>query len=155
MATCGLTSGPNGFSSYGFAKFFGLGDIYGNGYTWIDGITFNSTTVKIAKDNLATTTYGSEISVSMNSTITSGRLDDIQGVGDYLFYPKKITNSTNSSYYGDRTNIPTSSTYNLCMTAHYGGGSSSSTYANYCGLFGLTAATDGSSSDRYARLIFL
>lgn len=154
MATCGLTSGSSGFGSYGFAKLFGLGDIYGNGYTWIDGITWNASNVKIAKDNLAPTTYGAEISTSVSAAKTSGRLDDIQGIGDYLFFPKKISDSNNSSFYGDRVEFTSATTYDFCMTAPYGG-SSSSTYANYCGLFGMVTASDFSNSDRYARLIFL
>lgn len=156
LTTCGMTSGKNGsHSSYYFAKLFGLGDIYGNGYTWIDGVQFNNANIKIAKDNLTATVYESAISIPLDTgSATSGRLDDIQGVGSYLFAPKKITNSTNAQYYGDRIEYATNTTYNYCMTANYAG-SSSSTYTNYLGLFGMTLTADGSSGDRYARLIFL
>lgn len=155
MATCGLTSGPNGFGSYGFAKLFGLGDIYGNGYTWIDGIVANATGLKIAKDNLATTTYGNVIPITYDTSTTYGRLDDIQGINDYLFYPKKLTDATDSKFYGDYVEKTTSTSYYPFTTAYYGGGSSSSYYANFCGLFGMSCTADSSSSDRYARLIFL
>ena len=155
LTTCGMTSGKNGSnSSYYFAKLFGLADIYGNGYTWIDGVELGVSSVKIAKDNLTPTSLTTYSTPLDSSSSANGRLDDIQGIGSYLFYPKKMTNNNNSLYYGDRTELFADSYFYNCMTANYAG-SSSSTYSNYLGLFGMTATSDYSSSDRYARLIFL
>ena len=134
-------------------KLFGVEDVWGNGYTIVDGIFLKKDNVRIAKDNLKCSEEydsGRDISVPLQEgSYTSGRLEDIQGVGAQLFYPKRIANASSDKFYSDRFAVSTSTTLSICRTSYYSS-------SDHLGLFGgeYYGATS-SSTDMYSRLIML
>lgn len=154
-ATAGLTSGSSGLggNDYRYAKLFGLGDIYGSGYTVLDGLFATSTYLRVSKDNLNPVdaySNGPDIPVSLNEgSLTNGRIDDVQGVGGYLFYPKQITSATATTYYCDRADLNATAGLFVARTGAYAD-------TNNLGLFGVSfsSPTTG-AADIYARLIKL
>lgn len=150
----GMTSSPSTIeSSNRRIKLFGLEDMWGNGLTFIDGIFPKNGSVKIAEDNLKcldTFNSGVDIPITFDTGnyTGGGRLEDIQGVGQQLFYAKRVTNSPSTSFYSDRFNISTNSTSQVGITAPVGD--------DHLGLFGFnfTTPTDTGSS-LTSRLIML
>lgn len=154
-ATAGLTSGANGLggNDYRYAKLFGLGDIYGSGYTLLDGLFATKTCIRVAKDNLNCLyeySDGEDIPLTLDEgSAASGRIDDIHGVGSYLFYPKFLTNATASTYYCDKADMNSTEGLYVARTAVYSD-------ANNLGLFGMSFCNPAvGSGDLYTRLIKL
>lgn len=148
----GMTTDSKGSSNRKSVKLFGIEDIWGGGYTFIDGLFMKKDNIRIAKDNLACKTEytnGTDIPITLEGTYTTGRLEEIQGVGSQLFYPKRITNASSDKFYSDRASVYTGTSYYGCMTAYYNSSS-------HAGLFGMEyASTTSTNSAYYSRIIML
>lgn len=154
LLTVGMTTGSKGSTNRASVKLFGLEDIWGNGYTFIDGLFMKNGNkgAKISKDNLKCQeeySNGVEIPMTLDGTLTTGRLEEVQGEGIQLFYPKRFTSSTYDKYYSDKASVFVGTEYCGCLTSQY-------STANYAGLFGMENVSITSTSSAYfSRIIML
>ena len=103
----GMTSTPQA-SGTQWVKLFGLCDIWGSGEVILDGIFTKKGIVRIVEDNLRCDEYleiGEDTPLSFEGESMSGRVEEIQGEGAHLFYPKKINPATYDKFYGDQVDI--------------------------------------------------
>jgi len=151
LSKIGMTT-STGSSKRGSVKLFGIEDIWGAGYTYVDGLFMKSGYIRIAKDNLACGeeySNGTDIAITLEGTNTTGRLEEVQGVGSQLFYPKRISNSSSDKFYSDRASVYSGSYYYACTTSYYNNSS-------HQGLFGMEHAYPTNSNNTYySRIIML
>lgn len=152
LTTAGMTTSSSGSNGRNSAKLFGIEDIWGNGYTVIDGLFMKKDYIRIAKDNLKCAdeySNGTDILVTLDGSYTTGRLEEIQGDGIQLFFPKRITSASSDKFYSDRFSVNTGTSYKGCTTAYY--------TDTHLGLFGAENCDINIStgSDLFSRIIML